>query len=139
MMTDQPDARFRRIVYASTATARTDDDTQIDILRQSRANNGLNGISGILLSDGRRFLQVLEGTPEAIAHVFAQISADPRHAEVRMLLDELDSRRIFSGWTMASMSDDRQTEAIRERLQVLLRSAPEGIRDEFEDILRTVS
>lgn len=139
MMTDQPDGRFRRIVYASTATARTDDDTQIDILRQSRANNGLNGISGILLSDGRRFLQVLEGTPEAIAHVFAQISADPRHAEVRMLLDELDSRRIFSGWTMASMSDDRQTEAIRERLQVLLRSAPEGIRDEFEDILRTVS
>jgi hypothetical protein len=139
MMTDQPDARFRRIVYASTATARTDDETQIDILRQSRANNGLNGISGILLSDGRRFLQVLEGTPEAIAHVFAQISADPRHAEVRMLLDELDSRRIFSGWTMASMSDDRQTEAIRERLQVLLRSAPEGIRDEFEDILRTVS
>lgn len=139
MMTDQPDARFRRIVYASTATARTDDDTQIDILRQSRANNGLNGISGILLSDGRRFLQVLEGTPEAIAHVFAQISADPRHAEVRTLHDELDSRRIFSGWTMASMSDDRQTEAIRERLQVLLRSAPEGIRDEFEDILRTVS
>jgi len=139
MMTAQPDSRFRRIVYASTATERTDEDTQIDILRQSRANNGLNGISGILLSDGRRFLQVLEGTPEAIAHVFAQISADPRHAEVRTLLDELDTRRIFSGWTMASMSDDRQTEVIRERLQVLLRSAPEGIRDEFEDILRTVS
>ena len=81
-MTDQQDARFRRIVYSSTATAPTDDDTQIDILRQSRANNGLNGISGILLSDGRRFLQVLEGTPEAIEHVFARISADPRHAEV---------------------------------------------------------
>ena len=84
-MTDQQDARFRRIVYSSTATAPTDDDTQIDILRQSRANNGLNGISGILLSDGRRFLQVLEGTPEAIEHVFARISADPRHAEVKTL------------------------------------------------------
>jgi hypothetical protein len=138
-MTDQPDARFRRIVYISTATERTDDDTQIDILRQSRANNGLNGISGILLSDGRRFLQVLEGTPEAIAHVFARISADPRHGDVKSLYDERDSRRIFSGWTMASMSDARQIDAIRERLQVLLRSAPANIRAEFEDILRTVT
>ncbi|WP_019517102.1 BLUF domain-containing protein [Sphingomonas sp. Mn802worker] len=137
-MTEPQDARFRRIVYSSIATARADDETQIDILRQSRANNGLNGISGVLLSDGKRFLQVLEGTPEAIAHVFAQISADPRHAEVRTLNDELDSRRIFSGWTMASMSDKRESDAVRERLQVLLRSAPADIRAEFEDILRTV-
>ncbi|SEK52888.1 Sensors of blue-light using FAD [Sphingomonas palmae] len=137
-MTEQQDARFRRIVYSSIATARTDDDTQIEILRQSRANNGLNGISGVLLSDGRRFLQVLEGTPEAITHVFGRISADPRHAEVKTLHDELDTRRIFSGWTMASMSDNRQTEAVRERLQVLLRSAPDEIREEFEDVLRTV-
>ena len=137
-MTEQQDARFRRIVYSSIATARTDDDTQIDILRQSRANNGLNGISGVLLSDGKRFLQVLEGTPEAIAHVFGRISADPRHAGVKTLHDELDTRRIFSGWTMASMSDKRETDAIRERLQVLLRSAPDDIRAEFDDILRTV-
>ncbi|WP_375271864.1 BLUF domain-containing protein [Sphingomonas sp.] len=138
-MTDQQDARFRRIVYSSIATAPADDDTQIDILRQSRANNGLNGISGILLSDGRRFLQVLEGTPEAIDHVFARIAADPRHGDVKTLYDELDTRRIFSGWTMASMSDKRQADAIRERLQVLLRSAPADIRAEFEDILATIS
>ena len=137
-MNDQQDARFRRVVYSSIATTRTDEDTQIDILRQSRANNGLNGISGILLSDGRRFLQVLEGTPEAIEHVFVRIGADPRHEQVRTLHDELDTRRIFSGWTMASMSDNREVDAIRERLQVLLRSAPADIRAEFEDILRTV-
>jgi hypothetical protein len=135
-MTDQQDARFRRIVYASTATAPADADTQIDILRQSRANNGLNGISGVLLSDRRRFLQVLEGTPEAIAHVFAQISSDPRHADVNVLHDEMDSRRIFSGWTMASMTGRGQSDAVREQLQVLLRSAPADIRAEFDDILR---
>lgn len=140
-MTDQPETRFRRIVYASTATVAgpAGDDTQIEILRQSRANNGLNGISGVLLSDGRRFLQVLEGTPEAIAHVFARIGEDRRHTDVNVLHDELDTRRIFSGWTMASMTKRGQSDAVREQLQVLLRSAPADIRAEFEDILHTAS
>ena len=126
-MNDLDHADVRRIVYSSVAVRRDDLPA---ILTQSRSNNGLNGISGILYADGRRYLQVIEGTPEAVAHVFARIRSDPRHADVRVLSDERSGERIFGDWTMASVPEEGG-DLVRARLAGLLRNAPDDVRALF--------
>ena len=126
-MNDLDQAGVRRIVYSSVAVG---DDDLPTILAQSRANNGLNGISGLLYADGRSYLQVLEGTPEAVGHVFSRIGIDPRHADLRILSDELSGERIFGDWAMASVPDEGG-DLVRARLAGLLRNAPEDVRALF--------
>jgi len=127
MMGNRDQAVVRRIVYSSRAAGRDDLST---ILVQSRANNGLNGITGILYADGASYLQVIEGTPEAVAHVFARIDSDPRHGDVRVLSDETADERIFGDWAMASIPEEGD-DLVRARLAGLLRNAPEGVRALF--------
>ena len=126
---DQP--AYRRIAYVSAATGAADLDV---LLAQARRNNGVNGVSGLLYADGRHYLQVLEGTPEAVEHVFRRISADPRHADVAILTDDLVDERAFGDWSMGNATD-RTDPAVRDRLRSLLRSAPPAVRAVFADAL----
>jgi hypothetical protein len=43
------------------------------ILETSRRNNARDGLSGLLLLGGRRFLQVLEGPKDALDQAYARI------------------------------------------------------------------
>lgn len=123
---------FRRLLYTSVAIGHNVRSDQIDILRQSRANNGLGGISGVLWSDNQCHLQVLEGPPEAVAAVFERIAYDERHHDLRVLVDAVDSERVFSDWAMASLLPGETDAELRTRLGRLLRSAPEDVKIEFE-------
>lgn len=123
---------YRRLFYASRATGGDRGDDQIAILRQARANNGLNGVSGLLWTDGRRYLQILEGPPEAVSVIFDKIAEDDRHDGVRILSDTLEPTRLFADWSMASLFPGETDAELQTRLGRLLRSAPADIRAEFE-------
>lgn len=126
--------RFRRLIYASVAV--TDDARQdhLEILGKSRANNGIDGVSGFLWTDGVGYLQVLEGPPEAVASTLNRIMADPRHNDVRIVSDQLDDGRAFGDWVMASVSVDRNDELLRERVRRFLRNAPDDVRTAFAKV-----
>jgi len=95
-----------RLMYASRAAAGLDHEEVAAILRQSRAANARDGITGALClcNNGRLFIQVLEGGRNAVSRCYARIVGDTRHADVTLLtFDEIAERR-FAGWSMGQVN-----------------------------------
>jgi hypothetical protein len=88
---------LRQVVYQSRVVGRPDVG---EILATSKTNNGMNGISGLLLFDGLKFVQALEGPDNSVAAAFARICSDPRHTDVRVASDRLVEVREFPYWSM---------------------------------------
>ena len=72
-----------------------------DILAASRLNNERDGITGMLIADGQRFLQVLEGDRQLVLDAFRRIEADDRHFGILTLSRRDLRRREFGAWEMA--------------------------------------
>jgi hypothetical protein len=89
-----------QLVYISTAKKVA--DLEVDrILAQSRRNNGRDQITGLLLYNGHRFLQVLEG-PEAVVELtYERVRADLRHRAPVLLSAKTVDDRQFGHWDMA--------------------------------------
>lgn len=92
---------MHQIVYISSARQGTTQPVVEAILAASRRNNHRNGITGLLISDGTRFLQALEGDHAAVEATYARIKADPRHRAAVILSSKAISERQFGSWDMA--------------------------------------
>ena len=90
-----------QLVYVSTARERPSGGGLQAILDISRCNNARNGITGLLVTGGRRFLQALEGPDKAVLDTYARISADPRHFGLVLLSMGIVGERQFGDWSMA--------------------------------------
>jgi hypothetical protein len=88
------------IVYSSTARVPFDDGDLATLLMNSRANNRRLGLSGFLMHERGRFVQVLEGPDEAVQTRYDVIAADPRHTDLSVLLRESIDERRFADWSM---------------------------------------
>lgn len=73
-----------------------------EILLASRRNNEHAGVTGLLVFDGKRFLQALEGPVEAVEEVFSRIAVDPRHRALVKLSSRGVDVREFGNWSMGS-------------------------------------
>ena len=91
-----------QITYISTARPELPTEAIDEILAASRRNNHADGITGLLLYDGYRFLQALEGDAHRVQRAFDRIKADPRHRAVVMLSSYEVIARSFGDWSMAS-------------------------------------
>jgi hypothetical protein len=87
-------------VYCSQATQDVSPDELVALLELSRRNNAAAGLSGMLLYCSQSFLQVLEGEPTALDRTYARIVADPRHRNLRQLMDAPVPAALFPDWTM---------------------------------------
>ena len=126
---------MRQIFYVSRSAV-AERDTDLDgIVERSRHNNALEGITGLLWSDGRRFLQVFEGPEDSVAATFDRICEDTRHEAIRVLHDVTIEHREFGGWTMARRSRWDKADAFDEKIRrALSRTSPE-VRDAFLDLI----
>jgi len=88
------------IAYASRATASFDHARLVDLLTESRANNSRDGITGMLVYSEPDFIQILEGPDAAVRALLERIGRDPRHTDVRVLLDEQVTERKYATWSM---------------------------------------
>jgi len=91
-----------QITYISTARPELPAEAIDQILAASRRNNHADDITGLLLYDGYRFLQALEGEPLRVQRAFERIKADPRHRAIVMLSSYEVTARSFGDWSMAS-------------------------------------
>jgi hypothetical protein len=115
-----------QLVYVSSATALAGPGSPDEILRVSRRNNARDDISGMLYSDGRRFMQALEGPEESVEAAFARISRDPRHRAIVLLSRRLTATREFGTWDMAHRGPGDDTEQFLRKIeQLIARTAPE--------------
>ncbi|MBP2302869.1 BLUF domain-containing protein [Azospirillum picis] len=75
-----------------------------DICILSARNNRRHGISGFMIECGGVFVQILEGSAEAVDATFQRVSADARHHHVDLLLSTAGSAgRQFGAWAMNLM------------------------------------
>ncbi|WP_322409892.1 BLUF domain-containing protein [Microbacterium invictum] len=111
------------VVYVSRAKADVGDDTLRDILTESRENNAQSGVTGVLLYREGQFVQVLEGPRDTVESLVRTITDDPRHTDIRVVLDEPIDERQFGEWTMEFRPVAPPTAAL-----------PEGFRDTFDDL-----
>ena len=93
---------MQQLTYISTATSTMSDADISVILAVSRLNNAAAGITGLLLYDGRRFLQALEGEAALVDRTYQRIKADKRHRAVVLLSSNEVGERSFGNWAMAA-------------------------------------
>ena len=92
--------RIEQILYISTVSPRETIDLPA-ILAVARRNNDADAITGLLMFNGKRFLQVLEGPHEAVDRTFERIRRDSRHRAQVVLARKTIEQREFGEWSMA--------------------------------------
>jgi len=94
---------LRVIAYCSEARGRIGWDKVDDLARESAAFNMQAGVTGLLLFDGVRFLQYLEGPEDGLAVAYSRVQAANSHANIVELGRGRTSRRLFPYWTMRAL------------------------------------
>lgn len=111
------------LVYTSSAAAPFRETALEHLLEECRRLNSERDVTGMLLYRGERFIQVLEGPASLVRRLAQTISQDPRHRDMRVLLDESIETRRFAEWTMGYRT-----------LQSDAGALPTGFRDSFADL-----
>ena len=70
------------------------------ILLNAQRNNERDGITGALICRHDIYLQLLEGPAAAVKATLDRIRRDDRHVEIRTLVSEKVTERIFAEWEM---------------------------------------
>lgn len=97
---------LRCVIYSSEAQLGLTESDLDMIDRTATELNALDGITGLLIYNGRYFVQLLEGASEALDDVMGRISADPRHNNISVEYDYPIDRRSFPDWSMKMQAVD---------------------------------
>jgi len=92
---------LQELIYTSVSSAQSEKDEVSNILTVSEKNNAVSAITGLLMFDGHRYIQILEGEAESVNHLYDVISKDTRHQELELLHVGGISARSFENWRMA--------------------------------------
>ncbi len=88
------------LIYVSQATSPMSGATLNALREQSSTFNRLTGLTGCLLYQDGLFMQMLEGQREVLSALMDRIKTDPRHRDVRIVIEGLARHRIFLDWGM---------------------------------------
>jgi len=89
------------LIYTSLSRAQNENNDVRDILASSERNNAAKSVTGLLLFDGNRYIQILEGERTDVESLFAEIIEDPRHHNLELLHKGDIAGRSFQTWRMA--------------------------------------
>lgn len=94
------------IVYTSEYIGKEEDINLVldDIVKKSKINNPVYGITGLLFYHNKRFIQVLEGEKEALEGLMSILEKDNRHKNIQRILDQQIKKRGFMDWNMDSLN-----------------------------------
>ena len=88
------------VVYTSVARQPLY-QAQLAELRQRAIDlNAIDGITGALLFDGARFVQLIEGSDLAVDDLLRRLADDPRHHHFEVIERSTISQRMFPHWGM---------------------------------------
>lgn len=119
--------------YLYISTAPTLPREEVDsILATSARNNPARGITGLLLFNGRNFLQLLEGEDGEVSALMETITADPRHSGVSVLDRRAIPARACPDWAMKRVMI---AESIANRREMLERDLPQDLDPEIRKMI----
>jgi hypothetical protein len=120
-----------QIIYVSTANPALGAVDPEPILAMSRALNLRDSITGLLYSDGKRFMQVIEGPSAETETCMDRIRRDLRHRSIVRLVHRHVDQRAFGDWSMAHLERGSEADAFVDRVDALVADAPPSIRATF--------
>lgn len=91
---------MHQLVYLSRARRAFTQDDLVQLCARSASKNAGNHVTGLLLYDGKRFMQALEGEEPAVRAAMRRIEDDPRHYNIDYLTDRPIENRRFGDWAM---------------------------------------
>jgi Sensors of blue-light using FAD len=83
------------------------------IAGRARARNARDGITGLLVFDGIRFCQHVEGPRDAVRALLQRLEADPRHTAMKLLHQGPLAQRRYPRFEIG-MADVGEREALGE-------------------------
>ncbi|MFG6504583.1 BLUF domain-containing protein [Microbacterium sp. P05] len=98
-MVDSPDTLLS-LSYTSAAVPPFGSEALKEVLPPWQEINARAQLTGLLLYSRGRFLQTLEGPADSVRQMMSTIAADPRHDDVRIVVEEQIDRRRFPDWAM---------------------------------------
>ena len=118
-------------LYISTAPSLSRDEVDA-ILEVSARNNPARGITGLLLYNGRNFLQFLEGEEAELVTLMLRISHDPRHSGISMIDRRVTEQRACEEWAMKRILI---AESVEARMQLLDAELPAKLDQDIRKII----
>jgi hypothetical protein len=97
---------LKRIRYVSRFESPLSEADIKAIGEQAQRNNQRLDLTGLLMTSGGLFYQVLEGPGEAVDDVYRKIAEDGRHTDLLLLSTETGVERQFPDWSMETINLD---------------------------------
>lgn len=113
---------LEEMLYNSTAVPRFFKMSDLNkILESARRRNLAAGITGMLIYYRGEFVQILEGSKQAIDDIYNNhIKPDPLHTEINIVSRNLISNRSFEKWTMGLIDSEEIESKIPATLNRIL-------------------
>lgn len=92
---------MHHIGYSSRAVGYVSSVELEQLCQRSAAHNQLVGITGLLVFDGIRYIQLIEGEASAVRPLMARIIHDSRHNKIVYITDGPTSERAFEDFDLA--------------------------------------
>lgn len=99
-MNSNQSAKLYEILYASTIAPEASATVVADIVAKARLHNTSLGITGLLIFDGMRFCEHMEGSQADVTAQLARIKTDKRHADLQVVHQGPLATRRFSRFSM---------------------------------------
>ncbi len=94
-------------LFVSEISAHLEPREIANIVRVSRANNNAKGLTGVLMFDGARFCQHLEGPEMIVRQTAEKIAMDPRHTRFLPLhAGHIGCKRRFEAWHVGVLESE---------------------------------
>jgi len=128
--------RLKTLTYTSRARLDLTDGDLDAIHETARHLNALDGVTGLLLFDGSRFLQIIEGAESAIDNLVARLRRDPRHSAFEVRDERFVDRRSFADWSMELLRVSAGYRAARDEVATIL---PADVAGPVRDLILRMS
>lgn len=130
---------LKSLTYTSWARPSISDVDIEAILRSAHTNNPLDGITGVLIFNGGAFMQILEGSEQAVNDMVSRLCTDTRHSNFFIRDDRLIEERSFPDWSMAYLRLKNDEFIGEDRVQrALTRSMPEPTRNIIKALAQSI-
>ncbi|WP_313142578.1 BLUF domain-containing protein [Stenotrophomonas sp.] len=100
---------LRAIAYVSQARPDLSAERLQTLVNDATRFNRMAGVTGVLLHDGQRFLQYIEGPPDGIDSVYERILQAGSHVDIVELARGRLGQRQFPYWSMRALPVDALT------------------------------
>jgi hypothetical protein len=124
------DVDLKSLTYTSLARLDLEASDLEAIHRAARESNALEGITGLLIFNGRHFVQIIEGSETAIDELVERLRRDRRHSGLEIRDERNVAERAFPDWSMELV---RVSASYFEARETMAERLPTGIPDEVRE------